>query len=135
MVPISCRSGLFFPGSSLDPGCGLQAPVAADEIPPPAREANIGVVVFLTHKKEPAEAILDVEGTWRCPRLPVLDRVLNALYGPRWDAGGALPFGHAELIRVAAWLRGDARLSARSRPPIRGRSDLDPIGRPRQPSP
>ena len=110
MFPVPCRSGLFFPGSSLGPGCGLQAPVATDEIPSPAREANIGVVVFLTHKREPAEAILDVAGTWRCPELPVLDRVLNALYGPRRDAGGALPFGHAELIRVAAWLKGEAKV-------------------------
>ncbi len=135
MVPISCRSGLFSPGSSLGPGCGHQAPVATDELPSPAREASIGVVVFLTHKKEPAEAILDVEGKWRCPKLPVLDRVLNALYAPRRDVGGALPFGHAELIRVAAWLKGDARLSARSRPPIRGRSELERVGPPRQPSP
>ncbi len=135
MVPISCRSGLFFTGSSLDPGCGLQAPVATDGVPSPARAANIGVVIFLTHKKEPAEAILDVEGTWRCPELPVLDRVLNALYGPRRDTRGAMPFGHAELIRVAAWLKGDARLSARSRPPIRGRSELDRVDRPRHPSP
>ena len=41
-------------------------------------ERHIGVVVFQTHKGERAEAILDVEGVWRCPRLPVLDRVLNA---------------------------------------------------------
>jgi hypothetical protein len=125
MVPTPCRSGLFFPGSSFDPGCGLQLPAATDAVPSPAREATIGVVVFLTHKKEPAEAILDVAGTWHCPKLPVLDRVLNALYGPRRGAGGALPFGHAELIRVAAWLKGEARLSARSRATARDRSERE----------
>jgi hypothetical protein len=110
MVPTSCRSGLLFPGSPFDPGCGYQPSAPIDRVRHPVREPNIGVVVFLTHKKEPAEAILDVEGVWRCPKLPVLDRVLNALHEPRREAGGTMPFGHPELIRVAAWLKGVAKV-------------------------
>jgi hypothetical protein len=77
-----------------------------DRVQHPVPEPNIGVVVFLTHKGEQAEAILDLEGKWRCPKLPVLDRVLNALHKPKRDATVAMPFGHHELIRVAAWLKG-----------------------------
>jgi hypothetical protein len=77
----------------------------------PVREPDIGVVVFLTHKMEQAEAILDMEGVWRCPELPVLDRVLNALHAPRRDAGDNVPFGIAELLRVASWLKGVAKVS------------------------
>jgi hypothetical protein len=77
--------------------------------PQAAAEANLGVVVFLTHKRERAEAILDREGTWRCPKLPVLDRVLNALYAPSKGVATDPSFGEAELIRVAAWLKGEVR--------------------------
>jgi hypothetical protein len=110
MVPTSCRSGLLIPGSPFDPGCGHQDSATTDWVRHPIREPNIGVVVFLTHKREQAEAILDIEGVWRCPKLPVLDRVLNALHKPRRDATGTVPFGHAELIRVAAWLKGVAKV-------------------------
>ena len=110
MVPTSCRSGLRFPGSPFDPGCGSQHSAPTDRVRHHVREPNIGVVVFRTHKTEQAEAILDVEGVWRCPKLPVLDRVLNALHEPRRDAGTDIPFGHAELIRVAAWLKGVAKV-------------------------
>jgi hypothetical protein len=68
------------------------------------------VVAFLTHRGEQAEAILDIEGVWCCPKLPVLDRVLNALHAPRRDSGHDVPFGLAELIRVAAWLKGVAKV-------------------------
>ncbi|WP_145275026.1 hypothetical protein [Tautonia plasticadhaerens] len=67
------------------------------------------MVVFRTHRGERAEAILAGEGRWCCPGLPVLDRVLNALHGPSHDRGGVEPFGHAELARVAAWLKGEVR--------------------------
>ena len=122
MVPTSCRSGLLFPGSPLNPGGGPRLSAAADGVQHPVPEPGVGVVVFLTHKKEQAEAILDIEGVWRCPKLPVLDRVLNALHKPRRDATGTMPFGHPELIRVAAWLKGVVR-SHRSWPDIEGRCD------------
>ena len=70
----------------------------------------LGVVIFTTHRGELAEAILDGEGRWRCPRLPVLDRVLNILFEPGREARGGIPFGHAELDRVAAWIKGRVRL-------------------------
>lgn len=70
----------------------------------------LGVVIFTTHRGELAEAILDGEGRWSCPRLPVLDRVLNILFEPGKEAGGGIPFGHAELDRVAAWIKGRVRL-------------------------
>jgi len=73
---------------------------------PPARGAAIGVVDFPTHRGEPAEAILDGEGRWHCPQLPVLDRVLNILFDPRGRGEDGAPFGVEELRRVAAWLRG-----------------------------
>ena len=66
----------------------------------------IGRVIFRTHRGERAEAILDVEGQWRCPRLPVLDRVLNILFDPTRDAMRSAPFGHDALRRVADWIKG-----------------------------
>ena len=66
----------------------------------------IGMVIFTTHRGERAEAILDVEGRWRCPRLPVLNRVLNILFDPRREEMGDGPFGQEALRRVAAWLKG-----------------------------
>lgn len=72
---------------------------------------DIGKVVFLTHKKEEAEAILDGEGRWRCPKLPVLDRPLNALYEPGRFPRGDMPYGYAAMIQVAAWLKGEVRPS------------------------
>jgi hypothetical protein len=124
MVPFLCRSGLLIPGSYFDFCCGLRVSETTDAIPiqpATARETNIGVVVFLTHKKEQAEAILDGEGKWHCPKLPVLDRVLNILHEPREDAAGDMPFGHAELIRVAAWLKG--RVKPLGSTPLARRSD------------
>ena len=115
MFASSCRSGILIHRWPLDPGCGLGLPAATDPVQQPAGETSIGMVVFLTHKKEQAEAILDGEGKWRCPKLPVLDRVLNALHEPRRDAESDMPFGHAELIRVAAWFKGVAWFH-RSRP-------------------
>ncbi len=109
MIPTMCRSGFLIHRSPLDLGGGLRYPAATDPTPHPHDVADIGMVVFLTHKKEQAEAILDVEGKWRCPKLPVMDRVLNALHEPRRGAGGDMPFGYAELIRVAAWFKGEAR--------------------------
>ena len=81
---------------------------------PPGRPAPrplplppIGLVAFRTHRGEPAEAILDATGVWRCPVLPVLDRVLNALFRPDETVEPATSFGHAELGRVAAWIKGE----------------------------
>ena len=109
MAPCFCRSDLPVPRFYPDPDFGHGVPSSTNPFPHSSRVPDIGKVVFLTHKKERAEAILDGEGTWCCPKLPVLDRVLNALYEPRQDAGDDLPFGHAELIRVAAWLKGEAK--------------------------
>jgi hypothetical protein len=105
-----CRSGLPMPGSSFGPCYEHQDSPQTAEVRVPVREPYIGVVVFLTHKGEQAEAILDIEGVWRCPKLPVLDRVLNALHAPKQDSGDDVPFGLAELMRVAAWLKGVARV-------------------------
>jgi hypothetical protein len=105
-----CRSGLLMPGSSFSPDCGHHDFGPTAEIRHPVHEPSIGVVVFVTHKGEHAEALLDIEGMWRCPKLPVLDRVLNALHAPRRDSEDDVPFGLAELMRVAAWLKGVARV-------------------------
>lgn len=105
-----CRSGLLIPDPPFGPGCGHQDLPPTTEARHLVRDPYIGVVVFLIHKGEQAEAILDLEGVWRCPRLPVLDRVLNALHGPRRDSGDDGPFGLAELMRVACWLRGVAKV-------------------------
>jgi hypothetical protein len=81
----------------------------------------VGRVLFRTHRDEPAEAILDEDGLWCCPQLPVLDRVLNILHSPKRTEGQAGAFGHAELERVAAWFQGTAKI--RELPP-RGPSSL-----------
>lgn len=110
MDPTFCRSGLLILGSPFDAAGGHPEPAGTVRVRLPAREPKIGVVVFETHKGEQAEAILDIEGVWRCPKLPVLDRVLNALHGPKRPARADIPFGQAELIRVAAWLKGVAKV-------------------------
>ena len=74
--------------------------------PRPSGAVPIGVVRFATHRGRPARAILDAAGRWRCPELPVLDRVLNALYPPEDRTEEEPFFGHVALHRVAAWLRG-----------------------------
>ena len=66
------------------------------------RPAVRGRVVFPGRRGERAEAILDADGVWSCPDLPILDRVLNALYANR----GESDWGRAELARAAAWLKG-----------------------------
>lgn len=109
MFSCFCRSGLPAPFSAEHPAEDLQTPTANNLDPPPAPHEIIGTVVFRTHRGETAEAILDREGRWRCPRLPVLDRVLNILYEPGRLPGGNLPYGHAELFRVAGWLKGEVR--------------------------
>ena len=109
MVPCVCRSApsVFRVRSEAMPRLASM-PLAA---PGPQADVgvNFGIVVFLTHKRERAEAILDREGIWRCPKLPVLDRVLNALYAPSKGVATDPRFGEAELIRVAAWLKGEVR--------------------------
>jgi hypothetical protein len=106
-----CQTGLLNPASPFSRGCEHHDPAATARLRHDRRKPDIGVVVFLTHKKEQAEAILDMEGVWRCPELPVLDRVLNALHAPRRDAGDDVPFGLAELLRVASWFKGVAKVS------------------------
>ena len=108
MVPCWCRADIPTCPSAFAPD---ENPVQDEASPVPhAHGSIISLVVFPAPRGEQAEAILDGEGTWRCPKRPVLDRVLNALYEPGRDATGDLPFGHAELVRVAAWLRGEVRL-------------------------
>ncbi|MGP0068209.1 MAG: hypothetical protein ACLQGP_32010 [Isosphaeraceae bacterium] len=109
MVPTLCRSGIRINRSPIDPGGGARLSAPTDPGQGLDGEPVIGMVVFLTHKREQAEAILDRKGGWRCPKLPVLDRVLNALHDPTRDADSELPFGHAALTRVAAWLKGEVR--------------------------
>lgn len=70
--------------------------------------AMLGLVLFTTHRGELVEAILDPEGRWHCPRLPVLERPLNALYDPR-RFEPASP-GTEALERAAAWLKGTVQL-------------------------
>ena len=106
-----CRSSPLTAWSSFGPDYEHHASPQAAEARHSVREPYIGVVVFLTHKGEQAVAILDIEGVWRCPELPVLDRVLNALHAARQDSGDDVPFGLAELLRVASWLKGVAKVS------------------------
>jgi hypothetical protein len=105
-----CRPGLMIPESPFNHGYEHQEPATTAEVRPPVHEPYVGMVVFLTHKGEQAEAILDIEGVWRCPKLPVLDRALNALHAPKQDSFDDVPFGLAELMRVACWLKGVARV-------------------------
>ena len=110
MFPFACRCVGSVGFSHLDvPSMARIAP-GADADGGGAPRGVIGVVAFATHRGEPAEAVLDAQGRWSCPKLPVLDRVLNALHAPKPSPGGDKPFGHAELIRVAAWLKGEARI-------------------------
>lgn len=83
-----------------------------EPLPPRQPEPIIGLVIFTTHRGERAEAILDRHGRWRCPKLPVLDRVLNILYEPRRVGQGGAPSGHEALGRVAAWLKGTVEVSS-----------------------
>jgi hypothetical protein len=70
----------------------------------------IGTVEFATHRGEPAEAGLDEAGRWHCEQMPVLVRVLDALYDPK--RGGPDPNIRAneELHAAARWLKGTVRL-------------------------
>ena len=66
-----------------------------------------GKVTFRTHRGEPASAVLGADGVWRCPELPVLDRVLNTLFRPGETVRRNDPaLGRAELARVAGWIKG-----------------------------
>ena len=77
----------------------------------------IGVVEFRDHHKRLAEAVLAGDGTWNCPKLPVLNRVLNSLYDPRRSTLASVPFGHEAVRRTAAWLKGTAWFSDQSHVP------------------
>ena len=73
---------------------GRSNPALAQPVARPEAPEILGRVRFRTHRGEPAEAILDAQGTWSCPRLPVLDRVLNALFAPdlaQHDAAAGKP--------------------------------------------
>jgi hypothetical protein len=69
----------------------------------------IGTVDFATHRGEPAQAILDDAGHWHCEQMPVLVRVLDALYAPKIGMNcGSM---RADQLHAAArWLRGTVRL-------------------------
>ena len=92
---------------------GSNQPVA--EVPSDAERMAVpilGLVAFRTHRGEPASAILDTNGVWRCPTLPVLDRVLNTLFSPGEVADrDDFAFGRAELERVAGWIKGEVQYS------------------------
>lgn len=121
----SPESSTSSPGNeqrSHDPDASSSSTPACRETPdrsvlPGEQDDPIGVVGFRTHRGEPAEAILDQEGRWCCPQLPVLDRVLNILFDPHRQSAEDEPLGHAELQRVAAWLKGTVQVgTARSCP-------------------
>ena len=95
------------PGGRALPRPGVRPLPPAPAIPA-AEPAPLGRVAFRTHRGEPAEAILGANGVWRCPQLPVLDRVLNGLFAPGRDEGSD-GSGRAELARVAAWIHGEVR--------------------------
>ncbi len=95
------------PAPALTPSARGQA--MAHPVSKVSAELPLGLVVFKTPRGEPAAAILDATGTWHCPKLPVLNRVLNILFNPARGVGGDEPFGHAELRRVAAWIKGEVR--------------------------
>jgi hypothetical protein len=81
----------------------------ATEPTAPAKPGEmLGLVLFTTHRGELVEAILDLQGRWHCPRLPVLERPLNTLYDPR--RVGPAPFGVETLERAATWLKGTVQL-------------------------
>ncbi len=96
--------------TALAPGSRARADTPIEVAPPSCHGTSLGWVIFMTHRGERAEAILDCEGRWSCPMLPVLDRVLNILFEPGRLASGEAPTGHEELDRVAAWLNGRVQL-------------------------
>ena len=114
MLPSLCRSGILINDSPMDSGDGVQVPAPYEPDRHADNAADIGTVVFLDHKKQPTEAILDSQGKWRCPRLPVLERVLNVLYEPGREEADRLTFGHSALIRVAKWFKGEVLLHCSS---------------------
>ena len=102
------RPPVLLAADPADPARLLPAPEPAGS----SRSGAVpGVVVFTTHRGERAEAILDVAGRWRCPKLPVLDRVLNILFVPGAKADS--PFGYDQLERVAAWIKGTVQGDSR----------------------
>lgn len=107
---LSCPRPCVLSGLEIEPTGPVRSFSGTEAIVPSREVAIIGRVIFMTHRDERAEAILDVDGRWNCPVLPVLNRVLNALYEPRRTSGGDMRFGHSELIRVAVWLKGEARI-------------------------
>ena len=66
----------------------------------------MGTVRFSTHRGESAEAYLDESGRWHCPRVPVLVRVLDALYDPRRAESEFDEPERAQLLAAARWLKG-----------------------------
>lgn len=109
MIPCFCRSALPRSAPAIRPADAFRGPSADDPAPVADRGPIIGVVVFPDRRGGQLEAILDDRGRWSCPRLPVLDRVLNILYEPGRVDGGASPFGHRALIQAAEWLKGEVR--------------------------
>jgi hypothetical protein len=54
-----------------------------------------------------AEAVLQEDGSWECPEVPVLVRVLDTLYSPSRDGMTAEnPRGRRHLHDAARWLKG-----------------------------
>lgn len=75
--------------------------VESPERPPACRR-----VVFPGRQGEPIEAILRDDGTWSCSALPVIVRVLDALYAPESANTGEPGWGRVEMLRAAEWLKG-----------------------------
>lgn len=109
MVPCFCRSAPPKPASAIGSADTFRGPSVNVPNRRSDRSMILGVVVFPNPRGEQLEAILDDQGRWSCPGLPVLNRVLNILYEPGRLDGGNLPFGHAELFRAADWLKGEVR--------------------------
>jgi hypothetical protein len=109
MVPVACRFASTTSNLAWVPARHVASDPIVVAAPPRTAPPIVGEVVFLTHRKEQAEAILDGDGRWRCPKMPVLDRVLNALYEPRRFANSDMPFGYGALIAAATWLKGEVR--------------------------
>ncbi len=59
------------------------------------------------YRQRLAEAVLQEDGRWRCPEVPALVRVLDALYSPgREGLAADHPRAVGHLHAAARWLKG-----------------------------